>query len=190
MKEPHLPQARAVVRMRRIAARPSSVDEPRIAQCGRDLGLVDDLLELLRAQERHGRHDDESGLERREPDDRHVQGVRAAQQDAVARHEAHLVHEHMRRAVHALAQFAVGRDLGRAVFVGPDCGPLAEPAFVDHPVEQFGRAIEARRIPDIGVVEQELRPLFGRRQVVAGERIDVSRGLHERPPESDEQGYA
>jgi hypothetical protein len=47
------------------------------------------------------------------------------------------------------------------------------PAF-DSAIEQFRRAVEARRIRDVGIVEQKHGPLILGRQVVAREGIDVS----------------
>ncbi len=87
----------------------------------------------------------------------------------------------MRRLIHARAQFAVRGCMRNTIDVRPDCRPRSLPAFrvvIDYPVEQFDRAIQARRISNVGIVEQKLRPLAGRRQVVAGKRIDVSRRFH------------
>jgi hypothetical protein len=48
----------------------------------------------------------------------------------------------------------------------------------DGPIEQFGRAVEAGWIGDIGRIEEKNGPLILRRQVLTRERIDVGRRFH------------
>ena len=76
---------------------------------------------------------------------------------------------------------AVG--LGQQVAVGPhqaarraDAHAVA-PAPVDGAVQQLGGAVELGRKLQAGCVQQELGPLFGRRQVVGGKGVDVG-GVH------------
>ena len=53
--------------------------------------LVDDVAELLGAQQRHGGHGDQPGLDHPQPGQRHADGVAAAQQHAVAGHQLQVV---------------------------------------------------------------------------------------------------
>jgi hypothetical protein len=62
--------------------------------------LVEDGAEFLRAQQRHGGHRDQAGLHRAQPGQRHGHRVAAAQQHAVAGHQAQVHGEHVGDAVH------------------------------------------------------------------------------------------
>jgi hypothetical protein len=46
-------------------------------------------------------------------------------------------------------------------------------ACIDGSIEQLRRAVQARRVRDVGVVEQKDGPLILRRKIVAREGIDV-----------------
>ena len=52
------------------------------------------------------------------------------------------------------------------------------PTALDRAVEQLGGAIEARCELQLGPLEQELGPLLGRRQVIAGERVGEAGAFH------------
>jgi hypothetical protein len=86
----------------------------RVAQRHR-LRLVDDVAQLLGAQQRHGGHRHQPGLDHRQPGQRHADRVAAAQQHAVAGHQTEVLHQHLRDAVHTLLGLGIGqRDLRRA----------------------------------------------------------------------------
>jgi hypothetical protein len=111
-------------------------------------------------------------LQRRERGDGHLQCVRPAQQHPVARLQTHFVDQHVSAAIDEREQFAIGGGARRAVHLGPDRRTVAMTRF-DGPLEQLGRAVQARRIGDVRVVEQKDGPLVLRRKIVARESIDV-----------------
>ena len=136
-----------------------------------DLADVDDGLELLGAQQRHGGHGDATGLHDREPAGREHGVVGRAQQHAVAGHQAHVLHQHVGDAVGLVLQIGVGP--GQAGCA--DADPVA--AAGGHvAVQQFGGAVELCGELQLGQVEDELGLLVGRRQVVAGKGVDVGGG--------------
>ena len=151
----------------------SSAGQAPVAQRVRGLGLVDDVGELLGAQQRHGGHGDAAGLDHREPARRHHRVVRAAQQHPVAGHQPHLAHQHVRQAIRLRQQLGVAAlSVGRA-----QRDPLAVAAR-QRAVEQLDGAVHARRISELRQLEQELRPLLARRKVVARERVEMRRVAH------------
>ena len=147
------------------------VGQRRIAQCMRDPADVDDRLQLLGAQQRHRRHRDRPGLHHGEPAGGQHRVVRRAQQHAVAGHDAHVLHQHLGDAIGTVLQVAPGPgQTGRA-----DADPLAA-ALRNRCVEQLDGAVQLRGELQLGQLEQKLRLLIGRRQVVAGEGVDVGAG--------------
>ena len=74
-----------------------------IGQREADLRLVGDVGQLAHAQQRHGGDRHAAGLEHGEPAGRHHRIVRAAQQHAVARHDAEIVHQNVSDPVRGLA---------------------------------------------------------------------------------------
>jgi len=138
----------------------------------RDLADLQDGLEFLGPQQRHRRHRDAARLHDGEPAGGQHGVVRRAQQHTVARHQAHVPDQHVGDAVGALLQVGIGPGhAGR-----PDAdAPAASLGHVA--VEQFGGAVQALGKPELGQFEQEHRLLFGRRQVVAGEGVQM-RGGH------------
>ena len=80
-----------------------------------DAGLVDDLGQFARAQQRHGRHRDAAGLDHREDAGGHGRIVRAAQQHAVAADQAEVAPQHVGDAVDARVQLGVAQGLVFAV---------------------------------------------------------------------------
>jgi hypothetical protein len=145
-----------------------------IAECSRHLRLVDDLLELLGAQQRHRRHGDQSCLERGKPARRHHQVVRAAQQHAIARHQPHVLDQHMRDAIHKRRQLGIGHglDTARALMAHRHAATVAGRHMSVHKLHCRVEAIGVARV----VVELEHRPRLRRRQPVPCEGINMSGG--------------
>jgi hypothetical protein len=83
------------------------------------------------------------------------------------------LHQHMGNAVGLGLQVAVGPHQTAG---GTDAHAVA-PAPVDGAVQQLGGAVELCGKLQAGCIQQELGPLFGRRQVVGGKGVDVS-GVH------------
>jgi hypothetical protein len=156
--------------------------QPHVAERRTDPGLVDDLPQLLRAQERHRSHGDAAGLDHPEPARRHHRIVRAAQQHAVAGDELEIVHERVGDLVGADGELPVGARVLLPVDHRVDDGALAVPVR-DHPVEQLRGAVQPRRVPELRPLEQELRHLVRRGQVVLREGVDVRRIRHRSGPE-------
>ena len=124
------------------------------------------------AQERHRRDHDSPDARHGQP--RGVQHHRVAgtEQDAVAGLDPHVAREHGAQSIDqvlepAIAPVALGRADGERVRVQSRM-----------PVEKLDGTVEERRIPELRKLEQELRPLRDRRQMVAYEGVDVRRGVH------------
>ena len=131
--------------------------------------LCDDRGELPGAQQRHGRHRDTARLDHRQIGGDHHRRVRCAQQHAVAGDHAELPRQHIGDAVHARVQVSVGPRLGRR--------PQARTCAVagrNLPIQQCRDAIELIRV--VQSVEQQVRPLFAWRQIVAREVVAKGRG--------------
>ena len=143
-----------------------------VAQRMRDPRLQDDLGQLLRTQKRHSRHRDSARLHHREPACGHPGAVRAAKQNAIARREAHVLGQHAGDAVGLLEQLCRAELTFRKAQ-----GDAPRPAALRRPVEQLGRAIQTAGITQLRQIEDQLRPLRARRQIVAREGVDV-RGAH------------
>ena len=124
------------------------------------------LRELAGAQHRHGVDHDRAGLGRRQPAGDHRRVVGRADQHAVARLDAVVLDQRVRQAVGPVGQLLVGA----AAAVADQRGVVAE-ALLDQAVGQLDGGVEVLGI--VEAVEQEIRPLVGRRQIVAGERVDV-----------------
>ncbi|MCY1229286.1 hypothetical protein D9M72_416480 [compost metagenome] len=118
-------QARAVEFAARLLVGIELLAQPRIAQRGTDLGLVDDLLQFLGAQQRHGRHRDHARLERGQPAGGHHQVVGPAQQHAAAGHQLHVLDQHMGDAVHQRRQLRIRDRLDLSVAAMADGDALA-----------------------------------------------------------------
>ncbi len=143
----------------------------------RHLRLVDDELELARAEEGHRRHHHAPRLEHGEPARREHRRVRAAQEHAVPRHDPQLVNEHVGDPVRLLRELGVRPAPARKA----DCHALA--ASLAHvPVEQRVHAVEllgVRQLGEHAVVHG--RPELARREMVAREAVDVG-GSHQDAP--------
>ena len=136
------------------------VGDAAVGQRQRNLGLVDDLAEFTGAQHRHGVDDDGAGLGGRKPGRNQRRVVAGADQDAVAGLDAVVLHQRMREAVGPVGQFLVG-----ALAAVADQRDLVAPAFLDDTIGQFDRSIQIFRILKLRPVEQQFRPLVGRRQI-------------------------
>ena len=80
----------------------------------RGLGAVDDAAQFARAQQRHGRHGNQPGVDGAQPGQRHLHRVAAAQQHAVAGHQAVVLRQHLGNACGLGAGVAVGVGAVRA----------------------------------------------------------------------------
>ena len=86
-----------------------------IAQRQRGPGFFNDFAQFLGAQQRHRRHGHQPGLHHGQPAQRHADGVAAAQQHAVTRHQLEVLRQHLRNSVDAVQRFGVSqRDPVRA----------------------------------------------------------------------------
>jgi hypothetical protein len=149
------------------------VGERRVAERHRDLRLVDRVGDLPGAQQRHGRDDDQPGLQPGQVGRDHPGVVRPAQQKPGARDHPEVAHEDVAEPVHPFLQLAVGQGVGRAEQTW-----RVSPALRDPAVEERDDAVQALGIAILGPGDDEFRPLLGRRQVVAREGVDVGRGGH------------
>ena len=140
--------------------------DARVAERERDLGLVDDLRQFACAQHRHRVDDDGAGLGGGEPDRDHRRIVRRADQHPVARLDAIVLDQRMGEPVAPVGEFLVGAPAA----VADQRGMVAE-AALDHAVGQFDRGVEIFGI--VEALEQKVRPVGRRRQIVAGESVDM-----------------
>ena len=137
-----------MVRMARGHAMLNFFQQQAVAQRGTDLRLVDDLRQFGRAQQRHGGHHDQAGLNGGQKAGRHHGAVTPAQEQAVARHQAHVACEHQGDAVDLILQLRIGpgERLGRALAchqaVHAMQGDALAPTFAHMAIEQFDRAID------------------------------------------------
>ena len=79
-----------------------------IAQRKQGLGALDDAGEFARAQQRHGGHRHQPGVDSTQPGQCHLHRVAAAQQHAVAGHQAVVLRQHLGNAGRLSAGVAVG----------------------------------------------------------------------------------
>ena len=94
-----------VLRLRQL----QFVEQFGIAKGDRRLRFVDDLTQLFGAQQRHGGHRNEARFDYRQPCQRHVNRVAAAQQDAVAGHQPEVFHQDLGDAVHTIFHIGIGQ---------------------------------------------------------------------------------
>ncbi len=144
-----------------------------IAEPEPDFRFRDRVGDLLRAQQRHGRDHDAAGLDDGEIGRHHHRAVGAAQQHAVTGNEAEVARQHVGDAVHPLGQLRVAQALRRRNQARPVAMAGRDPA-----VEQVDRAVDAIGIFQLRQVEQEVRPLRARGQVVAREAVEMRRRGH------------
>ena len=149
-----------------LGTRHQLVHQPRVAQCDRDLGLINDLRELAGAQHRHRVHNDGPGLRRRQPARHHRRVVRRTNQHPVAGLDAVVLGERVRHPVRPIGEFFVCASSTVA-----DQRDVITKTLLDHAVGQLDSGVDVLGIPV--PIEHDLRPLLGGRQVVAGERVDV-----------------
>ena len=135
-----------------------------------DLRLVDDLAELLGAQQRHRATAMPPAFITANQQATSIGLFADAQQHAVARHQPHFVDQHMGDAVGLAAAVRHSSSAGRRASSSAD--PVAA-ALVDMAIEQFAGAIEPLGKLQLGQFEQEFGLLLGRRQVVAREAVDM-----------------
>ncbi len=151
------------------ARRIQILGEPRIAQRVRDLGLGDDVGQLLRAKQRHRAHRDPARLQHAEPARRDHRIVGRPEQHAIAGDEAQILGQDARDAIGLREELAIRPAHPSG---GKDRRALA-PAALDGAVEQLGRDVHPRWNRELRQIEDQLRPGFARRQVVAGVGVDV-----------------
>ena len=134
-------------------------------------GEVGQRRDLTGPQQRHGRHRDPARLDHREPGGDQPRVVGPAQQHPVARHQAEILDKHPGGLVGVAEQVAVGPRLGG----GAQAGAIrAEPG--DSGVQQRLGAVQPVGITQPAEVKAQVRPLFGGREVVPAEGIDVGGG--------------
>ena len=80
-----------------------------VAQGHAGLGFGDDLAQLFGAQQGHGGHRDQAGLDHTHPGQSQADRVATAQQHPVAGNQTQVVHQHLGNAVDAFARFAVAQ---------------------------------------------------------------------------------
>ena len=142
-----------------------------VAQCQRGLGAVDDAAQLHRAQQRHGRHRHQPRVDGTQPSQRHLHRVAAAQQHAVAGHQAVVLRQHLGNA----------RGLGAGVAVGVRAVRAAQQGAVD---VASALGLVEQRLHQVGLVgDLQLRqvvaqcgPGLGRRQAVVHEVVGLGGG--------------
>ena len=144
-----------------------------IAEREADFGLGNRVGDLLGAQERHGRDHDGAGLDDGEIGRHHHRAVRPAQQHAMSGHDAERAREHVGDAVHPLGQLRVSQGFRRRDQARPVAAARRNPL-----VEQLNHAIHPFGIFQLRQLEQEIRPLRARGQVVAREGVEMRRRGH------------
>ena len=162
-----IPPGNKMAQVRRLRL-PQIFGQPRIAERVGNAPLPQHLAEFLRPQQRHAGHNHAARLQHGEIGRDHPGIIGASQQHAVAGDKAEARDEHPRDAIDPIRKLAVGEDLGR----GHD-GRMVAAAARDVAVEQFDGAVQAGRIAEFRPVEQQVRPLVRRRQVVAREAIEM-----------------
>lgn len=146
------------------------VDGPYVAQRVPDQCYVTHHRQLVRPLLGQHGDGDPARLQHGQPAGREPGRGRAAQQDAVAGEDAEVAGEDVREAVDVGAELAVrpGRAGGgvehRAARVGV--------------VQEFGGAVQPIGVTELRQVEPKFWPVFGRREVVAREGVDVGRDVH------------
>ncbi len=143
--------------------------EPAVAERERNFRLVDDLREFARAQHRHGVDDDGAGLGGRQPRGDHGGIVAGAHEHAIAGLHAVILDQHMREPVGPVGEFLVGAHAAVA-----DQRDVIAKALFDEAVAEFDAGVDPVGILKLRSVEQEIRPLLARRQIVARECVDVA----------------
>ena len=162
------------------------VGDARVGQRQCDLGLVDDLRQFAGAQHRHGVDDDGAGLGGGEPGGDQSRIVAGADEHTVARLDAVVLDQRMRQPVRPVGELLVGAPAAIA-----DQRRVVAETLLDHAVGELDTGVEALGVLEFRTIEQNVRPLIGRRQVVAREGVDmrgrteVDRSAHADAPISD-----
>ena len=158
----HFPQVFAV-----FGARDELVHQPGVAERDPDLGFVDDLGQLTGAQHRHRVDHHRAGLRGRQPARHHRRVVGAADQHPIAGLDAVVLGEGVGEPIRPVGELLVGASTA----VADQRRVVAHP-LVDDPVGELDRGVEVLGI--LEPVEQQVGPLGERREIVAGERVDVA----------------
>jgi len=145
-----------------------------VAQRKRGLGPLDDAGQLARAQQRHGGHRHQPGVDHAQPGQRHLHRVAPAQQHAVAGHQAVVLRQHLGNARGFCAGLAVGVGAVRAAQQGAVdvAGALG---LVEQRLDQVGLVGDLQ----LGQVVLQGGPGLGRRQAVVHKVVGLG-GLHEK----------
>ncbi len=167
----------ALEKAARLGAGDQFVEDPGVAQRKADLGLVDDLGQLSGAEHRHCVDDDRARFRRGEPAGDHRGIVGRADQHAIAGLDAIILDERPGQPIAPVGELLVGA----APAMADEGGTVAE-AALDHAVGQLDRGVHGIWI--VEPVEAKVRPLVGRRQVVARETVSMGGGTEHRfvPP--------
>ena len=143
-----------------------------IAQRQRGLGATDDARQLTRAQQRHGGHRHQTRVDHAQPGQRHLYGVAAAQQHAVAGHHAVVFDQHLGNA----RGFGVGVAVGvRAVRAAQQRAVAVACAF--GLVEQGLHQVDLIGYLQFGQVVVQCGQGFGRGQPVMHEVVGLGAGV-------------
>ena len=140
--------------------------QPGIAEGKLDLCLLDIFLQFRGAQHRHGVDHNRARLGRRQPAGHHRRIIGGPDQDAVAGFDAQILHQRMRQPVGPVGKLLVGA----LPPVADQCGAVAK-APLHHGVRQLDARVQMIRV--VKPIQQEIRPLFQRRQRVAGECVGM-----------------
>lgn len=147
------------------------VDTADVAQRMRDTCHFTHHGEFLRPLLGEHRHRHPARLHDRQPAGRQPRRRRPPQQHPLTGHHTQLPGQHMRQPVHPVTQLAVRPDRPPPVTERGTSG--TEPP--DRHVQQLRTAIEPLRIAQLRQIEQQPGPLLRGRQMLARERVEMSR---------------
>ena len=161
--------------LRMLGASDHFLHQPRVAERKGDLGLVDDLPQLARAQHRHGIDHHRPCLGRPQPAGHHRRVVGRADQHTISGLYAVIFHQRMRDPVRPVSEFFIGP----LPPVADQRGMVAKAAF-HHPVGQFHRRIHIFGI--VKPLQPDFRPLIGRGKAVTRKAVDMARRSQHHSP--------
>jgi len=141
-----------------------------VAQRERGFRQLDELAQLVAAQQRHRGDHHAACLDDAEPAGHQPRVVRSAQQHPAAREKSVVLGEYLCDLVGPSLQLAVGPPLRRrdqAGTVGAERGDLF--------VQQGGRAVQPRRVSQLVQRHLDVRPQLARGQVIPTEGVQMCR---------------
>jgi len=144
------------------------VAEARVAERMADPAEADDFLQFLGPQQGHRTDRNATRRPHREPARGKPGGVGTAQQHPIARHQTHVLDQHMRQTAHLAVQLAISP----VNVLADDRGPVAM-SFRHRALDQFDAGVEFFGKAQFGTVENQFRPLIDGREVVDDESVDM-----------------